>query len=201
MTPCIVIPDRIDCPTQPTGEVVALDDAKAHARVTSSAEDALSRKWIAAAARRVQERTDRQLLTATFKAYLPGFPVGGEIELRPAPLAGITKLTYLDEAGTPVEILEADLGAAGILVVKPVGDQAEAGRLVLEDGQEWPTTSPHPEAVVIEFTAGYGATAAAIPGQLAEAVKEGYAELFNYREKPDLDTAIDPHIQDFILWR
>jgi len=205
----VIIPDRIDQVAAPPAspKVVSLNAAKSHTRITSANEDAQINASIDAATSRVQERTDRQLIQAAYRAVLPAFPCpAAKIELRPAPLAVLgpgpvlVKVAYRDVDGAEQVILDTDADCP-FVVVKPVGPACEAGRIVLKDGHEWPETEVHPEAVKIDFQAGYGVVADAVPYRLVHAVKAGVAELLNYREKPDLDAAIDPFIQDFILWR
>lgn len=197
---CVVVPERIDETAAPAEAPVTVLEAKAYARITSSAEDASIDGWIESATRRVQERCDRQLLRATFKAYLPAFPVA-ELELRPAPLLEVLSVSYVDVDGAPQTIPLPGNPGALFSIVKPVGPLAKAGRIVLLEGESWPATSCSPEAVVIEFEAGYGDAAADVPKRLLEAVKAGVTEIYNYRENPNLDQAVTPYIEDFVLWR
>lgn len=198
---CAVIPDRVDVvtPAPAVALVVSVGEAKVHARVTHGNEDRSIEGFVRGATNRVQQRTDRQLIEATFRAILPCFP-DGDIELRPAPLNALVSIKYRDVAGIEQTLLEADPDPV-FLVVKPAGPTCPAGRIVLKDGREWPETAEHPEAVKIEFKSGYGTGAAAVPDHLVDAIKAGTSELHNFREKPDLDGAIDPFIMDFVLWR
>jgi uncharacterized phiE125 gp8 family phage protein len=199
---------RIDLITAATAWPVDVDTAKAVARVSSAAEDALVDGWIRSATSRVQALTDRQLITATFELVLDSFSDWSwlrkeepdRIELRPAPLGTVTSVKYLDTNGVE-QTLVVD---TDYYVITPAAISATclAGAVCLMPSMSWPSTqADRRDTVKIRFSAGYGSAATAVPEQLRDAVLAAVAEIYDGRPRPDIDAAIVPHIQDFILWR
>lgn len=156
--------------TAPTEEPITLDEAKAQLRVTHSHEDALISSLITAARDLVEQRTWRQLVTATFRLYLDRFPAGREIFLPRPRLAAVASIEYLVD-GVWVSL------STGRYTVDAV---SEPGR-VLVDTAGWPEADDTLNAVRIQFTAGYGA-ASAVPAPVKSAIKVMIAALYDNRD-------------------
>lgn len=137
--------------TAPTEEPITLAEAKAQLRVTHAHEDALITDLITAAREIIEQRTWRQLITATLMLRLDRFPAGREIILPRPRLVSVASIQYLS-SGVWVTL------DAGRYTVDP---QSEPGRVSV-DSAGWPTADETLNAVRIQFTAGYGA-AAAVP--------------------------------------
>lgn len=163
--------------TKPTEEPVTLDEAKAHLRVESTAEDALIQALIAAAREYAESVTGRQLVTATWDLKLDAFPAdGAAIELPKAPLRSITSVTYVDTAGA------TQTWASGKYVVDaPSGPEALPGRLAPAYGESYPATRDTLNAVTIRFEAGYG-TAADVPQAIKQAMLLHIGHLYENRQ-------------------
>ena len=123
---------------------------------------------ISAARAAVEKRLRRQLLTATWKAYLDEFPDadegGQEIEIKDKlPITVVTSITYVDGNGATQTL------AASAYQVDCASKQSPC-RINPAYGTSWPDVRPDtPKAVCITFTAGYGA-AAAVPGSIKLAI-------------------------------
>lgn len=110
-------------------------------------EDAETARWITAARREAERISLRAFVSQTWRLLLDSFPCEGEIELPLPPLSSVTAITYLDENGDS-QTVDADT-----YVVDASGAK---GRVYLKYGESWPTTYCQPNAVQIEFVAGYG---------------------------------------------
>lgn len=152
---------------------VNIDDALTHLRVTDSAEDTLVRRLVMAAARVVERRLSRQLLTATWKLYLETFP--DEIELRILPVASVTSITYVDDAGT-TQTLSASTYQTDIT------SPDRPARIWPAYGYTWPTLRADTlNAVTVTFTAGYG-TADDVPETIKQAILLLAGHYYEHRE-------------------
>jgi len=83
--------------TAPTTLPVTLDEAKAHLRVLHSDEDADITIKLKAAIEKAEQRTSRQLGTATVEAYLDALQTA--VKLPKTPLQSLTKVEYIDVNG------------------------------------------------------------------------------------------------------
>lgn len=152
--------------------VITLAEAKLHLRVSHSAEDTLITALVAAATLNAQTETGRQLVTATLRMSMDAFPRGRVIELPRPPLLTVTSVTYLDDTGA-TQTLDDSLYTVDI--------DSTPGRLVLADGQVWPSTDNEPNAVQVTYTAGYGA-ASAVPATVKAWMLLQVGALYRNRE-------------------
>lgn len=151
--------------TPASDQPVSLAEAKAHLRVTNSAEDDMITGLVAAATAHLEGRNGilgRALLTQTWEMRIDAFPTraGGRIELPFPPLQSVAWIKYLDSNGTEQTIDPA---------LYSVDAQHMVGRVRPAYGQSWPATLADDGAVRIRFVAGYG-TAAAVPQALKQAI-------------------------------
>lgn len=146
--------------TAPTVEPVTLAEAKLHSRIDVTDDDALVTAQIVAARMYCEQWTRLALVTQTWEAVLNDWPLGREYVLPLAPLASVVSVKYTNDAG-----VEATMAATDYLV-----DTArKPGRMVLRTAASWPSvTLQEASGIKIRFTAGYGATAAAVPQPLRQ---------------------------------
>lgn len=159
---------RFDLVAGPASEPITVAEAKAHAKIEHSAEDALITRLITAARQRVEKATGRALITQEWSATLPRWPavLDGERHRR------------IRLANFPIDSVDAVI----------VDDVAIAASFYRLDGRDLlvsiDVTDSEGEiddtGVVIEFTAGYGA-AADVPEDLRLAVKMLAAHLYEAR--------------------
>lgn len=147
----------------PTIEPISLEEAKAHLRVDHVQEDGLIGSLIIAAREYVEQFTRRALIEQQWRLTLDAFPTRrGAIVLAMPPLVSVDAVKYLD--------LE---GAEGTLVENTdylVDDDSQPGRILPAWEVAWPETRGVPNAVTVEFTAGYGQTAEAVPQGIKQAM-------------------------------
>ena len=156
--------------TPATLYAVSLAEAKAHLRVDHTDDDTYITQLIKVATDAVEQYTGRQLLPATWAAYADSFePV---LRLRPSPVSGVTSLKYFNSANTEITLTDntdyfVDLVSAPAEIV-PVSS--------------WPATYARPNAVVVEFTAGY-ASADLVPDAIKQAMLLLIYHYYDHREE------------------
>jgi uncharacterized phiE125 gp8 family phage protein len=164
----------------------------------TTAEDSLLLEKLQSAIDDAEDFTGRQLLTATWKAYLDEFPCNDFIELPFGNLQSVTAITYKDSDGTVTTMT-----AGTEYLVETNGD--ECGRIVLPYGCSWPSATLYPSnPICIEFVCGWTA-ASLVPSKIKSAILLGAADLYNLREtKTDrqiyTDTAIHNLLYGKKLW-
>lgn len=143
--------------------------------LTSALQDA--REW-------AESVTGRQLLQADWKLTLGCWPYGA-IELPSPPLQSVTSIEYLDTSGT-LQTLDADT----YVVTAPSGPRCRAGSISLAYGQSWPAVLGQADAIRITFRAGYGSTAASVPGPIVRAIRLAIGTFYEQRENDVLDKTV-----------
>lgn len=145
--------------TAPDGAVVALADLKRHLKVDADDRDDDITAFESAAVDRIEQDNRRQLRTATWRAFWPGFE--SPLCLRKCPVQSITSITYRDVDGNS-QTLSTD--------VYELFATREPAEIHLKPNQSWPLTQTHEQAVTVTFVAGYG-DAADVPSVLQSAIK------------------------------
>lgn len=176
-------------------QLITTAEAKEHLRVDIDAEDDLIDALVLAATRHVEEYTSRVLVSRSFELSLDGFPphygqpyaalwgnlhdpahFPGAIYLPIAPLVSVESIRY---ASTDLE------GSPQTPVIETVTGQVDTScappRILPAFGECWPATARVPQAVKIQFTAGYGEPAD-VPPDIKAAVKLVLGSLFEHRE-------------------
>ncbi len=208
---------RLTLVTAPTDDPLTLEEVKVHLRVTHGDEDVLIATLSQAAAHTVEQRIERQLLTATWKLELDCFPAWepywdarwggwgrpGIIEVPRPPLQSVTSIKYLDTAG-----VEQTWPGTDYVVQQPSGPYASAGRIMPAVGKAYPDTAPLPGAVRIEFVAGYGATEVAVPVGLKQAMLMYVGNWYEHREASvvgqtsnTIESGVEALLAPFTRWR
>jgi uncharacterized phiE125 gp8 family phage protein len=169
---------RLSLITGPTAEPLTLDEAKDHLRVTFDREDALISRLIVGAREAFERETGRQLLTATWRGFLDCFPQfdAQPIELAKPPLATVNAVTYLDTSGVPQA-----WPAAEYTVDAFAGPFAKRGMLYPKAEATYPSSRRIPNAVTIEFDAGYG-DASDVPDEIKQSLFVWVGHHYEFRE-------------------
>lgn len=143
-------------------QAVTTADAKAHLRVTDTAEDDLITALVLAAQAHVENVLGRPLTAETWEQSQDGFP-GGAIQLLKQPVTAVTSLKYdVDAVETTMDVADYRLDLV-------------SGR-VWSDAS-WPTADDI-GSVRVRFTAGY----AAVPAPLKAAVLLLVGDMYANRE-------------------
>jgi len=160
-------------------QAVSTSDAKAHLRVTDSAEDALITALVQAAQAHVEAVLGAPLTSETWEQSFDGFC--GPLVLLKQPVTAVASVKY------DVDAVETTLDPADYRVDLP-------GRRVWTDST-WPTTDDL-ASVRVRFTCGF----AALPAPLKAAVLLIVGDLYANREaKQAADLTSNPTI-DRLLW-
>lgn len=165
--------------TPPVNEPLDFVETKTFLRVEVTEDDVLIKAFISAARRNVEQYLRRSLITQTWRRYLDTFPlysttllppgvVYGQnypfnypltssvnIELEWGKVASISSIKYYDENDVFQTFSSAKYRLDNV---------TEPARIVLVKGEVWPVTQyRRPNAVEIEYIAGYGATYDLVP--------------------------------------
>lgn len=125
---------------------------------------------------RAEAKTGRQMVRATWELWLDCLPRCGWIDMPKPPFVAVVSFKYYDTAG----VLQT-WDTANYTISAPAGDQCARGRVALATGISWPSLQNRPDAVRIQFTAGYGTTGASIPALLRQAMLIDLSTLYAYR--------------------
>lgn len=137
--------------TPPASEPVTAANAKLHARIDLSAEDALVSRWITAAREYAEEHTSRAWVNQTLKLTLDSWPCDGKIRLPREPVSAVNSVKYRATDGT-LTTLVADTDYQVWLEHSPP-------LIAPAPGEVWPTLQTDKlKAIEVEFVAGYGAS-------------------------------------------
>jgi uncharacterized phiE125 gp8 family phage protein len=158
--------------TPPALEPVTLAEFKSHARIDGTADDILATGLIIAARQWVEQYTRRALITQTWRLWLDAPPDARSINLPHSPVLTVNSLQYFDEADA------ATVWSIGNYFVDLASQPA---RLALRNGAVWPLPIRSTNGLMIEYSAGYGATAAAVPEALKLAIKQIAAHWYEQR--------------------
>lgn len=132
--------------TPPADEPVSLIEAKLHCKIEVDEDDALVEGLIAAAREFVENQTHRAFIDRTLELVIDHFPCR-EIIFPVTPVLSIDSIKYDDDDGTEQTI---DVGDYQVDLF------SEPARIWPSVDFSWPSTVGNPNAVRIEFTAGYG---------------------------------------------
>lgn len=89
------------------------------------------------------------------------------------PLQSVGAVSVFDESGTETTVT--------VSTTFDVDTYSPRGRLALKSGQTWPVALRRTNGVQIDYVAGYGNSADAVPAPLKQAVKAGAAYLYAHR--------------------
>ena len=156
--------------TPPAQEPVSLSEARTFLRLDQTAEDDLLGTLITAARLMVEATSGRLLVNQTWRIVIDHWPDSGEIRLPLSPVGSITAARVYDVLGVAQAVAPTALQldtAADPPLVRIVAEVPEVGRAR--------------GAIEIDVVAGFGATAAAVPALLRQAVLRLAARWFERR--------------------
>lgn len=146
---------------------VTIEDAKTQCRraLDFLDDDAWFVMAIAAARRMVEADTGLQLMNARYALVAREFP-GEALRVPKAPLIAVESVGYVDTSGTA----QTWAGANYLATLSDPGPPPSLGWVELAYGISWPTSRAQGNAVTVTFTAGFGTTGDAVPGDLRMAM-------------------------------
>lgn len=133
--------------TAPTEEPVTATEAKLHAKIDTTADDALITILISSVRQLAELELGRKIITQTLDTYFDEFP--DEIVLMP--LQSVTSIAYDDVDGVNQTISASEYR---------VDTYGHHSRITPAYGYSWPSTRQQTNAVKVRYVAGYGLSAA-----------------------------------------
>ena len=181
--------------TPPSVEPVTAAELRAQlAETADGLPDAQANALIAEARELIEQMTGLALITQTWRMALDHWPAGREVwwdgvrqmaiseiylpnsiravHLPRYPLQSVDTVTVFDDAGNDA--------AVNIAATFDIDAYRRPGRMVLRNGATWPIALRKSNAIEIEYTAGFGATASTVPATLKRAVKQVAAYLHQH---------------------
>jgi len=152
----------------PVSSPVTVEDARLHLDLDDNYYDSQLDRLIDVARRRVEQDTRRSLVTQTHVLSMDTFPSNGIIELPTAPVQSVTSVTYVDTADATQTFTEYTLDSNNT-----------PSRLVLNDGESFPTVRGHYDDVKVTYVSGYGSTVASVDPVAKFAILMLISHLFN----------------------
>jgi uncharacterized phiE125 gp8 family phage protein len=160
--------------TAPATALVDLTAAKAHLRVSHTADDTLLGSLITVATDMLDGPDGylrRALVNQSWYAYCRDFPTGDRWHIPLPPLQSVAAVTYTDRDG-----VSRTVSTSIYRVITPAG---RAGYIERVDGEVWPAdVADRDDAVRVEFVAGYGAAATDVPAPIRHAMLLLIGELY-----------------------
>lgn len=153
----------------PAGQPITLADAKTFMRIESSDEDDLIGDLIAAAIDHIEAETGLALLTQGWRLCRDAWPADRIVRLHRTPVQQIDSVTVYDADG-----VASDLDVSGAVLdahARPARFHIDA---VATPGQAI-------NGIEIDFTAGFGDTAAEVPEALRRALLVHVAHMYEFR--------------------
>lgn len=182
--------------TPPLAEALALGEVKAHLRLDGADEDALLMPLIRVSREHLERVTGLCLMEQAWRLYLDSVPEDGVIQIARGPVQAIESVTLYDAGGEEVSlpldghVLDRSTRPARLIL----GRTAVAGRAI--------------NGIEIDFSAGFGATAADVPDTLKRAMLMHVAQMFAFRgaiavadQPADIPDGYDRLITPFLMRR
>jgi len=170
--------------TEPTSEPITLAEAKSYLRVDSSGDDALITALIVSARKLCESHTQRAFISQTFKLSLDTLnaieqPLWEGIETGPyledyrnyidLPMPIVTTVNHIKTFDS------ANVATTFAASKYYVDDAREPARIVLKNGENFPTSLRVANGIEVTYVSGY-ANAAAVP----EPIKIGIYQVLTY---------------------
>jgi len=110
--------------------------------------------WIKGITAEAETQTHRAFVNRRMRVTLDAFPDAIQLS---SPTFSVEAVRYLDPDGVERTMHPADYYVDKI---------TEPGYIVPARGKSWPATEAHVNAVTVDYTAGYGPTAATVPDEV-----------------------------------
>lgn len=170
--------------TGPAVEPITLGEVKAHLRIDHDHETAMIEAFITAARIQAENKTNRALISQTWELKRDRFPFDdGALELPRPPLQSVNHIKYIDPDGALQTMPEADY---------VVSTHPEANHVITVYGGSWPAYRRQPEAVSVEYVAGYGDEPADVPQDIRLWLLLYAGALYENREAYHPGQALNP---------
>ena len=163
----------------PATEPVTVTEAKAHMRTDGAVEDVLIASLILTSRLHVEAALGFALINQSWTLILDRWPPGTEVEIPLAPLQAISAVKVKNTAGVATAV--APTNYLVDLASKPP-------RLVWNNAAR-PDPGIPAAGIEIDFTAGFGASAATVPAPLKHAVLMLTAHWYEHRDANEIGSS------------
>lgn len=174
--------------SQPAAEPLTLEQAKLHLRVDYNDDDELITDLITVAREAAEDRLGRSLVSCVWRLTVDKFSPA--LVLPNPPCITVESVRYLDADG-----IERTLDAANYLV----NTVAEPACIVPAVGVTWPSTQDRINAVVVDYTAGYGDAAANVPKPITQWMKLAIGDMYDNRNRSSDKPSVPQNFADSLL--
>ncbi|MBC8437346.1 MAG: phage head-tail connector protein [Planctomycetes bacterium] len=155
---------------QPSLEPITVEDARLHLDLDDNYYDSQLSQLITVARKRVEQDSRRSLVSQTHVLSMDIFPSSGVIELPTAPVISVTSVTYVDTNDAVQTFSDTKYS---------VDSNNTPSRIVINDGEDFPTVRGHYDDIKITYVAGYGTSRNDVDEVAKFAIKMMISHLFN----------------------
>ena len=175
---------------QPTVEPITLAEALHLLKEDSdlSLNDAYVSVLISVARQACEDRTERTMVSTPWRLTLDAFP--DAIPLHQPPIIAVQSVEYTDTNGVTQTLDPQDYTVDTVSV---------PGYIVPAFGKAWPATRDQINAVRVNYTAGYGATAASVPKPLIQWMLLAIGDMYSNRNASSDRPAVKHNFVDSLL--
>lgn len=160
-------------------------EAKTHLNLTGSSQDTYVGTLIKTATRAAEKYLNRVLITQSWKVYYDHWHF--EMLIPFGKLQSVATVKYYNDAGNLAPLTESDFYW--------VVTTDEPGRIIRKYDAVFPVLQTgRPDAIEIAFTAGYGASAAAIPEDIRHGIKLLITDYYEHRGSVVLSSRERPSV-------
>lgn len=177
--------------TAPAVEPVALEEVKAHLRVDGDAEDALIASLALTSRLHIEAALGLALVTQGWTLQLDRWPRDGVVKIPLWPVASIDEVRVIDADGLPQTIAPASFTV----------DVASRPARIVVDVTAMPRPGRSVAGIGIDFVAGYGPDANAVPAPLRQALMLLIAHWYEHRDPIEVGapSTVVPHSVNRLL--
>jgi uncharacterized phiE125 gp8 family phage protein len=159
---------------EPTEEPVSVDQAKLYLRITHNHENDLIENLIRAARKKIEDMTNRTLMTTTYQLKLTNFPASlyCPIVIPRPPTQSVTSVQYVDTAGTTQTWSSTNWS---------LDTFEEPSKIWPNFSVNYPSTRGHVNDITVTYVAGYSSSIS-IPPPIKQAMLSYIGQLYENRE-------------------
>lgn len=161
----------------PVTEPLTLSEVKAHLRVDGAVEDALMQSLMLTSRLHIEAALGLALITQSWRLVLDAWPADGIVNLPIAPIQSLTEIRVMSSDGTPRVVADTQYA---------LDSSRRPARLIAKDN--WPTPGRKFAGIEIDFVAGFGANASAVPEPIRQALLLLVAHWYEHRDPIEIGT-------------
>ena len=171
-------------------EPITLEEAKNQCKVDTVDDDTLITNLISTAREIAEHETGQVFITRTIELIYDS--AGESIEIPYRPLAEVTKIEVISDAGVKSEVSDT-------LYNVDLAGPVNPGRIRLKMGCTWPEHRDF-ASFIITIKAGYGETAASVPPKIKQAILEIIGHLYDNRESQEIPAGAKEKLSGYRLY-